>query len=240
MRPCIHTYTYIHLRSTHIHTYIHITLTLHIPYQVDGQRCHAVEAEERLLYVSGSLKFEFKCMYVCMYVCTVCMYAPAGCWLGSRRIWKPWLRSRWPSPRIEPLEASLDPGTAALLYTIVCMYACIHMCMCVCIYYDVQLASWAFFTRITLWNMCVYVCARVCECVYVCARVCVSVCARGCMIVCMYVCVCVYVCMRGEPRIPKRHPGVYMTRAIICRLKISRKLDCEVMLSSVPEISSIM
>ena len=68
--------------------------------------------------------------------------------------------------------------------------------------------------------------------------VCMCVCVFAYICVCM--CVCMYVCMRGEPRIPKRHPGVYMTRAIICRLKISRKLDCEVMLSSVPEISSIM
>ena len=88
-------------------------------------------------------------MYVCMYVCTVCMYvcmyAPAGCWLGSRRIWKPLLRSRWPSPRIEPLEASSDPGTAALLYTnvcmYVCMYVCIHISMCVCVYVSITTNS---------------------------------------------------------------------------------------------------
>ena len=107
-------------------------------------------------------------MYVCMYVCNTFPMAAAIPLKGDRTffsksaegrqkvvtpksyatihtyiwsIWKPWLRSRWPSPRIEPLAASSDPGTVALLYTNVCMYVCINISMCVRVYVSITMYS---------------------------------------------------------------------------------------------------
>ena len=56
-----------------------------------------------------------------------------------------------------------------------CVYVCVHVCMCE--------------------RVCICVCMYVCVCVRTCVRVCVCVCARTCM--CVYVQACMCACIRG-------------------------------------------
>ena len=174
---------------------------------------------------------------------------PAGCCFGSMWIWRPGSQSRQPWWWRAPPVASSGPSMAALMY--LCMYV-LHQYQSYTQYHVSTIVKDVWVLRKcenTNWvvdasgqkYVCMYVCILGYGCKYkryhgyqgilsssmIYARIHVQ-----------YVCT---VCMYGEkPSMPMRQPGVYVTRAIICLLKMALRLDCEVMLSSVPEISSIM
>ena len=75
-------------------------------------------------------------------------------------------------------------------YVCVCMYANVHMCVCVrvCVRACAHVCV----------CVCVCVCVRACVCVCVCTRACVCTCACACACACVYVCsvlTCAYVCV---------------------------------------------
>jgi hypothetical protein len=91
----------------------------------------------------------------------------------------------------------LSLSTFSSLY----VHACVHVCMCVCIYAYMYVCVCMYAYMYVCMDGCMCVCMYVCmyAYMYVCMCVCMYaymyVCMCVCMRICMYVCVCVYVWM---------------------------------------------
>jgi hypothetical protein len=82
-------------------------------------------------------------------------------------------------------------------YGAICVYVCMHACMCVYVYRDDTTVRYVCVCCVC---MCVGRIPRyVCVCMYACMHVCVCVCVKGRYYGAIYAHVCMYVCMHALP-----------------------------------------